>query len=106
MAAVQEQNRLLKRLNITVIASSPDAEAGAREMVSSEKLDFAVGYGMDQQMMDDVHAIPGERNGELIVQPAEFIIKPGGEIAASVYATTQLGRMSPREIAVFVKDRS
>ena len=89
-----------------MIAPSPDTEAGAREMVLSEKLDFAVGFGMDQQMMDDVHAIPGERKGELIVQPAEFIIKPGGEIAASMYATTQLGRMNPREIAVFVKDRS
>lgn len=75
-------------------------------MVSSEKLDFAVGFGMDRQMINCVHAIPGERKGELIVQPAEFIIKPGGEIPASMYATTQLGRMNPREIAVFVKDRS
>ncbi len=89
-----------------MIASSPDTEAGAREMVSSEKLDFAVGFGMDRQMNNCVHAISGERKGELIVQPAEFIIKPGGEIAASMYATTQLGRMKPREIAVFVKDRS
>ncbi len=105
MAAVQEQIKLFDRLGIKVIAASTDPEAGARKAVSDEGLTFPVGFGISEADIAALGAWPGERQGETIMQPAEFILRPGGEVAASLYATTQIGRMSPREIAVFVKVR-
>ena len=43
--------------------------------------------------------------GRVILQPCEFVLNPAGEVMASLYATTQLGRMSPEEILRFVKVR-
>lgn len=105
MAAVQEQYRLLSRLGVKVIAASTDSEAAARKTVSDGGFTFPIGFGVTQETIAAVGAVEGERKGAHIVQPSEFIVKPDGEIAASLYSTTQVGRMSPREIAVFVKDR-
>ena len=96
---------MLNRLGIKVIAVSTDAEAAARKTVSDSKLSFPVGFGITEADIAAAGAVQGERKDLVIVQPAEFILRPGGEVAASLYATTQVGRMSPREIAVFVKDR-
>ena len=106
MAAVQENIKLFDRLGIKVIAASVDAEAGAQKMIAEQSITYPVGFGVTQTEIDVLGAFSNERQGETIVQPAEFLLWPGGEIAASLYATSQLGRMSPREIAVFVKDRS
>ena len=40
-----------------------------------------------------------------ILNPCEFILNPEGTVMASLYATTQLGRMNPAEIVRFVKAR-
>ena len=105
LAAVQEQVRLINRIGIKVIAASTDQEASARKAVSDGDLTFPVGFGVADSDIASIGACPGERKGETIMPPAEFILRSGGEIAASLYATTQIGRMSPREVAVFVKDR-
>jgi peroxiredoxin len=106
LAVVQEKIKLFDRLNIKVVAASTDAEPGAVLMVKEQKITYPVGFGMTQTEIDILGAFDMERKGETVIQPAEFLLWPGGEIAASLYATTQLGRMNPREIAVFVKDRS
>jgi peroxiredoxin len=103
--ATQEQYKLLTRLGIKVVAASTDPEAGARKITSGGPITFPVGFGVTAGGIEVLGAVPGERKGETIMQPTEFILRPGGEIAASLYATTQLGRMNPREIAVFVNDR-
>lgn len=106
MAAVQEKIKLFDRLGIKVIAASTDSEPGAKKVIPEQEITYPVGFGMSHAEIDTLGAFAGERQGETIVQPAEFLLWPGGKIAASLYATSQLGRMSPREIAVFVKDRS
>ena len=106
MAAVQEKIKLFDRLGIKVIAASTDAESGAKKVIPEQEITYPVGFGMSHAEIDTLGAFAGERQGETIVQSAEFLLWPGGKIAASLYATSQLGRMSPREIAVFVKDRS
>jgi peroxiredoxin len=105
MALVQEQFRLLNRLGVQVIAASTDSEAVARKTISDNGFTFPIGFGVTEEDISAIGAVQDERQGKPIVQPAEFILKPGGEIAASVYASTQVGRMNPREVAVFVKDR-
>jgi hypothetical protein len=47
----------------------------------------------------------GERQGKAMIQPCEFVLRPDGTVAASMYATTQLGRMLPEAIWNFVKAR-
>ena len=89
-----------------MIAASTDAESGAQKMIDEQAITYPVGFGMSKVEIDTLGAFAGERKGETIVQPVEFLLWPGCKIAASLYATSQLGRMSPREIAVFVKDRS
>lgn len=106
MAAVQEKIKLFDRLGIKVVAASTDAESGAVIMITEQNITFPVGFGMTQTEIDILGAFDMERKGKTVVQPAEFLLWPGGKIAGSLYATSQLGRMSPREIAVFVKDRS
>ena len=103
--AVQDQYKLLSRLGIRVVATSTDPESGARKTAPAGQFGFPVGFGVTATDIDALGAVAGERKGETIMQPAEFILRPGGEIASSLYATTQLGRMNPREIAVFVKNR-
>ena len=88
-----------------MIAVSTDSEAAVRKTISETGITFPVGFGLSESDIAATESVQGERNGLPITQPTEFILKPGGEIAASLYTTTQLGRMSPREIAVFVKDR-
>jgi peroxiredoxin len=105
LAVVQEQYRLLKRLGVKVVAASTDGEAAARKSASDLSLDFPVGFGVTSKDIETLGAWTGDRKGETIMQPAEFILKPDGEVAASLYGTTQLGRMNPHEVAVFVKDR-
>ncbi len=95
---------MLNRLGIKVIAARTDPEAGARKTMSDSKLSFPVGLGITEADIAAIGSVQNERKGLAITQPAEFILRPGGEVAASLYATTQVGRMGPREVAVFVKD--
>ena len=96
----------MERLNIKVIAASMDVESGAQKMVDEQNITYPVGFGMSKAEIEILGAFEGERQGEAHVQPSEFLLWPGGKIAGSLYATSQLGRMDPREIARYVKDRS
>lgn len=96
---------MLKRLGVKVIAASTDDEAAARKSASDFSLDFPVGFSVSSKDIETLGVWTGDRKGETIMQPAEFILQPDGEVAASLYGTTQLGRMNPHEVAVFVKDR-
>lgn len=88
-----------------VIAASTDSEAAVRKTISDEGFTFPIGYGVTEADIAAVGAVQGERKESAIIQPTEFILKPGGEVMASLYGSTQVGRMNPREVAVFVKDR-
>ena len=105
MAAVEEVIKTFDRLGIRVIAASTDPEEGARKVVADHGLSFPVAYGVIEADISAIGAWSGDREGRTITQPAEFVLRPGGEVAASLYGSTQLGRMSPREVAVFVRAR-
>lgn len=102
---MQAQLNLFERMGVKVFAASADAESGARKMIAEQNLTFPVGYGINAEQIEALDAIPGIRQGETIIQPAEFIINPDGEITASMYASTPLGRMNPREILHALKSR-
>ena len=74
-------------------------------MVAEAGIEFRMAYGVDEEIIAGLDAFSGLRQDKTYIQPTEFVLRPGGEIAASLYATTQLGRMKPREVLQFIKAR-
>ena len=74
-------------------------------MVAESGIEFRMAYGVDEEIIAGLDAFSGLRQDKTYIQPTEFVLRPGGEIAASLYATTQLGRMKPREVLQFIKAR-
>lgn len=105
MAEVQSNLHLFDRMGVKVIAASADDEAGARKMAGEQKLTFPVAYGVQPLVAELTGAFSGVRQERTYIQPTEFVINPDGIIAASMYSSTQLGRMNPREILQFLKSR-
>ena len=105
LARIQEQSALFERMGVKVLATSVDGEAEARKLIADHSLTFPVAYGVSAADIAALQAFTGERHGNTYIQPTEFILRPGGEIAASMYASTQLGRMDPREVLEFLKSR-
>ena len=79
----------------------PETEATSHH----SRLSFPVAHSVTPEVVKELGVWTGERQGKGIMQPSEFVIRPSGEVAASMYATTQLGRMDPQEVLRFVKSR-
>ncbi len=79
----------------------PETSATAHD----HELSFPVAHSVDPELVKALGGWTGERQGKRIMQPSEFIVRPNGEVAASMYATTQLGRMDPEEVLRFVRAR-
>jgi peroxiredoxin len=92
-------------MGIRVIAASVDNEAGARKISAENKLTLPVAYGLTVDQIKQIGAFTGDRESGTYNQPTEFVLRPGGEVAASMYSTMQLGRMKPREVLQFLKSR-
>ncbi len=105
MAEIESEYGLLKRLGVKVLAASVDDEAGAQKMAQENSLSFPVAFGMTASDIAALDTWTGDRESGPFCQPAEFVLRPGGEVIASIYATAQLGRMKPREVIEFIKAR-
>lgn len=105
MAEIESIIPLFQRMGIRVIAASGDEEAGARKMAGEQRLTFPVAYGVQAELIEKLGAFQGVRQGETYIQPTEFILNPDGKVVASMYSSTQLGRMNPREVLQFLKSR-
>ena len=96
---------MFSRLGVKIIAASTDQEEAAVATVNELNLSYPVNYVLSPADIETLRAWSGERRGETIMEPAEFILRPGSTVADLLYGTTQPGIINPREIAVFVKDR-
>ena len=105
MAAVRENYALFRRIGVNVLAGSVDSEEDTQRIITEHGLSFPVAYGMALDQAATLGAFTGERLGNTYIQPTEFVLRPGGEVAASMYSSTQLGRMNPREVLQFLKSR-
>ena len=92
-------------MGVKLIAASTDSREQTQQMVEEHGFEFPIAYGVTQADIAALGAFSGERRGDTIMQATEFILNPAGEVAASMYSTTQLGRMNPREVAQFIKAR-
>lgn len=104
MADAQKNIDALTEMGIKVYGASSDEAAGAQSTVD-EGITFPIAFGVDVDDAQTLGAWTGARQGMTILQPCEFVLNPVGEVMASIYATTQLGRMSPEEILRFVEAR-
>jgi peroxiredoxin len=88
-----------------VIAANTEGDKETSRTLNEHNLSFPVAYSLGIEYAEKLGAWTGERRGEEIIQPCEFVLRPDGTVAASMYATTQLGRMLPEAIWYFVKAR-
>ena len=105
MAGIQRHSQEFDDLGVKLIAASSDPESGATEMVEKSRVTFPVAYGITPEDIRTLGAWEGERQGGSIIQPCEFVIRPDGTVAASMYASVQIGRMDPQEVLRFISAR-
>ena len=105
MAEVEQSYSQFRDLGIIVIAGNTEGAPETRATAHDHQLSFPVAHSVDPELAKTLGGWVGERQGERIMQPSEFVIRPNGEVAASMYATTQLGRMDPQEVLGFIKAR-
>ncbi len=105
MAEVQENIAKFDELGIKVIAGSVDNETEVGTIAAALNLTFPLVYGVQTSMIETLDAMTGVRQEKTYMQATEFILNPAGEVMASMYSSTQLGRMRPSEVLQFVKSR-
>jgi peroxiredoxin len=105
LAEVQAALPQFDGLGIKVVAGNTDGEGDTGHTTADHDLSFPVAHSVGPEVVAALGAWKGVRQGRAIMQPAEFVLRPSGEVAASMYASTQLGRMDPQEILRFVKAR-
>ena len=92
-------------LGIKVVAANADGDPDTEHTKSHQGLSFPVAHSVTPEVAEAIGAWAGERQGRFIMQPTEFVLRPGAEVAASIYSSTQLGRMDPREVLRFIESR-
>ena len=105
MAEVEQSYNQFRELGIRVIAGNTEGGPETGATAHDHQLSFPVAHSVDPELVKALGGWVGERQGERIMQPSEFVIRPNGVVAASMYATTQLGRMDPQEVLRFIKAR-
>lgn len=88
-----------------VVAGNTEGAAETSVTAHDHQLSFPVAHSVDPEPVKVLGGWVGERRGAHIMQPSEFVIRPNGEVAASMYSSTQLGRMDPQEVLRFIKSR-
>ncbi len=105
MAEVEQSYDQFLELGVRVIAGNTEGVPETEATSHDNQLSFPVAHSVNPELVKALGGWIGERQGKRIMQPSEFVIRPNGEVAASMYATTQLGRMDPQEVLRFVKSR-
>ena len=95
----------LSALGIAVIAGNTEGRAETEQTQHDHGLSFPVAQGVPASAIEKLGALTGVRRGVSHMQPCEFVLRPDGTVAASLYASTQLGRMDPHEVLRFVQSR-
>ena len=105
MAEVEQAYSQFLELGVRVVAGNSEGVPETGGTAHDHRLSFQVAHSVKPDIVKRLGGWAGERQGKRIMQPSEFVIRPNGEVAASMYATTQLGRMAPQEVLTFIKAR-
>ncbi len=96
----------LKKNGIRVVAGNTEGDGLTSTTAVDHGISFPIAHSVPLETARQLGAWTGVRRGVEHMQPAEFVLWPDGTVAASLYATTQLGRMNPQEILRFVRART
>ena len=99
MAGFEKQREVLAGLGVSIVAGSVDSEEKTTEVAA--ELGFPVAWGMTREMGDRFGAW-WEEDREFI-QPSEFFITGSGEVLASTYSSSPVGRMDPEDAVTLAK---
>ena len=93
LADFQSNLNSLEALNARVVAASVDDRAHAVRLSQELHLSFTVCYGLDAVAIATSLGCFYERT-DLFLQKCAFLIRPGGEIARSVYSSGPVGALT------------
>ena len=92
-------------LGVKIIAGNTEGDAETEHLHTEHNLSFPVAHSVPLGVAATLGGWTGVRQGVDYMQPCEFVLRPDGTVAASMYATTQLGRMNPEEVLRYIKAR-
>ena len=99
MVGFEKQREALAELGVSIIAGSVDAEDKTAEVAA--ELGFPVAWGVTREMGDKFGAWWDEERA--FIQPSEFFITGSGEVLASTYSSSPVGRMDPEDAVTLAK---
>jgi len=93
LADFQSHLATLEKLGARVIAASVDTLADAREMAAKLQLSYPICYGLEPLSIAASLGCFYEAR-DLFLQKCAFLLRPGGEIARSVYSSGPVGALT------------
>jgi peroxiredoxin len=105
LADFQKHKAEFAPLDTPILALSADTQAEAWGTVQQLGLEFAVLYGLDPEAASRaIGCYTGSHEGRPHIQPAAFILAPGGKIVHAVYSSGKVGRLTASDALTIVKD--
>ena len=89
----------MAELGVSIIAGCVDSEEKTAEVAA--ELGFPVAWGMTREMGDKFGAWWDEERE--FIQPSEFFITGSGQVLASTYSSSPVGRMDPEDAVTLAK---
>ena len=86
-------------LGVSIVAGCVDSEDKTAEVAA--ELGFPVAWGMTREMGDQFGAWWDEERA--FIQPSEFFITGSGQVLASTYSSSPVGRMDPEDAVTLAK---
>ena len=105
LSAFQRAMDTLGALKISVVALSVDNELAARGTIEKHHITFPIGYGADAENVSNITG--AYTNAEpRYLQSTDFILSPDSTVLLAVYSSGAIGRLTPEDVAVFIRHRA
>ena len=89
-------------MDTLVIALSVDDETTTRDLIAQHGLQFPVGHSADARAI--ATATGAFANDDpMYLQPAGFVLDPGGRVVVSVYSSGAIGRLVPEDVIGLIR---
>jgi peroxiredoxin len=105
LADFQRHKPEFDALDTPILALSADTQAEAWGTVQQLGLEVTVLYDLDPDATSRViGCYTGTHEGRPHIQPAAFILAPGGKIVHAVYSSGKVGRLTAGDALAIVND--
>jgi hypothetical protein len=102
LAVFEAKRETLAAEGVRVIAASTDGKDKAAGTASEHSLGFPVGYGLP--VLETAAALGAFYDeGRGILHATEYVLRPGGVIAAALYSSGPIGRLVPDDVLGLIR---